>query len=121
MFRETFRNLREMPFAYFHVFRYSERGHTKSRKLGGKVPQDIIDERSRLLRDLSNRKRRMFFEANIGAAHHVLFEQKKNGMWTGLTDSYIRVKVESELELKNEFLPVVLQAIDGQLMDGKLS
>ena len=59
MFRETFRNLREMPFAYFHVFSYSERGHAKSRNLGDKVPQDKIEKRSQILRDLSQRKRRL--------------------------------------------------------------
>lgn len=120
LFRETFRHLREMPFAYFHVFSYSERGHAKSRKLGDKVPQEKIDERSEILRDLSNRKRRIFFEANIGATHNVLFEQKKNGFWTGLTDSYIRVKVKSDLNLKNKLLPVVLEDIDHLTMTGRL-
>ena len=120
-FMETFRNLREMPFAYFHVFSYSERGHARSRKLDGKVAPAEIERRSQKLRDLSARKRRLFFERNIGKTHHVLFEQKKNGFWTGLTDSYIRVQVDSDFNLKNEFVPVVLEDIKGQTMIGRLA
>jgi threonylcarbamoyladenosine tRNA methylthiotransferase MtaB len=119
-FLETFDNLREMPFAYFHVFSYSERGHAKSRKLGNKVPQEEIERRSKKLRDLSAHKRQQFFEAHIGSVQHVLFEQKKDGYWTGLTDSYIRVKVKSGLNLKNEFLPVILQDIDHLMMTGRI-
>jgi threonylcarbamoyladenosine tRNA methylthiotransferase MtaB len=119
-FMETFRNLREMPFAYLHVFSYSERGHAKSRKLGNKVPRKDIEQRSEILRNLSHRKRHLFFESNIGATHYVLFEQKKNGYWSGLTDSYIRVKVESDLNLKNEFVPVVLDDIEHVTMTAHL-
>lgn len=119
-FLDTFRTMREMPFAYFHVFSYSERGHAKSRKLGDIVPQKEIERRSQKMRDLSHRKRRLFFEKSIGATQQVLFEQKKNGLWSGLTDSYIRVHVESDLELKNQFVPVVLEEINGQTMHGRL-
>ena len=119
-FRDTFRTMREMPFAYFHVFSYSERGHAKSRKLGEKVPQEEIDRRSQIMRDLSSRKRRLFFEQNLGSTHAVLFEQRKNGLWSGLTDSYIRVNIESELDLKNQLVPVLLEGIKGQAMHGRL-
>ena len=120
-FMDTFRNLREMPFAYFHVFSYSERGHAKSRKLGDAVPQKEIERRSRKMRDLSNRKRRLFFEKNLGSKQFVLFEQKKNGVWSGLTDSYIRVHLESDLNLKNQLVPVLLEGISGQTMFGRLA
>jgi len=119
-FMDTFRNLREMPFAYFHVFSYSERGHAKSRKLGDKVPQKEIERRSQKMRDLSNRKRRLFFEKNLGSRQQVLFEQKKNGVWNGLTDSYIRVHVESDFDLKNQFAPVLLEDITGKAMRARL-
>ncbi len=120
LFRDTYDNLREMPFAYFHVFSYSERGHAKSRKLGDKVPPEKIEQRSRILRELSNRKRHLFFESNIATTQHVLFEQRKKGYWTGLTDSYIRVKVKSDLDLKNKLLPVSLEKIDHLAMIGRL-
>ena len=118
-FKDTFRNMREMPFAYFHVFSYSKRGHAKSRKLGDTVPKAEIERRSQKMRDLSNRKRWFFFEQNLGTTQQVLFEQKKNGLWSGLTDSYIRVNIESDLDLKNKFVPVKLESINGLTMHGR--
>jgi threonylcarbamoyladenosine tRNA methylthiotransferase MtaB len=118
-FMDTFRNMREMPFAYFHVFSYSKRGHAKSRKLGDTVPKAEIERRSQKMRDLSNRKRWFFFEQNLGTTQQVLFEQKKNGLWSGLTDSYIRVNIESDLDLKNKFVPVKLESINGLTMHGR--
>lgn len=119
-FEETFRNLRKMPFAYFHVFSYSERGHAKSHKLVDKVPAAVIEGRSQKLRELSARKRRLYFERNIDTVQSVLFEQQKNGWWSGLTDTYIRVQVKSDEFLKNQLLPVKLSQIDGQMMIGTL-
>ncbi|RPH95552.1 MAG: tRNA (N(6)-L-threonylcarbamoyladenosine(37)-C(2))-methylthiotransferase MtaB [Calditrichaeota bacterium] len=119
-FITTFQNLEQMPLAYFHVFSYSERGHAASRKLPHKIPPAIIEKRSRILRQLSSRKRRVFFEKNIGLIQPVLFEQKKNGWWSGLTDNYIRVKVKSDRPTKNQLLPVKLTHIDSQNMIGIL-
>ncbi|MBN1481991.1 tRNA (N(6)-L-threonylcarbamoyladenosine(37)-C(2))-methylthiotransferase MtaB [candidate division KSB1 bacterium] len=119
-FMQTYMTLRDLPFAYFHVFSYSERGHAKSRKLANKVSSEAIERRSAKLRELSARKRLQFYAANIGKKFYVLFEQKKNGYWTGLTDSYIRIKVKSDLDLKNKFVPVVLDEIDHLSMTGTL-
>ncbi|GAB4368049.1 MAG: tRNA (N(6)-L-threonylcarbamoyladenosine(37)-C(2))-methylthiotransferase MtaB [Calditrichia bacterium] len=119
-FRETYRVLQDLPLAYFHVFSYSERPWAKSRKLEPKVPREKIEERSRLLRELSFRKRQAFMEKHVGRVETVLFEQKKNGFWTGLTDTYIRVKVESEEDLHNRILPVRLEKVEKQTMLGNL-
>ncbi|MFZ0389455.1 MAG: tRNA (N(6)-L-threonylcarbamoyladenosine(37)-C(2))-methylthiotransferase MtaB [Calditrichia bacterium] len=119
-FRQTYDLLRELPLAYFHVFSYSERPWAKSRNLPGKVDAAVIEQRSRLLRELSARKRRLFMEDKIGTAPLVLFEQKKKGYWSGLTDTYIRVKVKCDLQLSNKILPVRLNHVAGNFMSGTL-
>ncbi|HDL19527.1 MAG TPA: tRNA (N(6)-L-threonylcarbamoyladenosine(37)-C(2))-methylthiotransferase MtaB [Bacteroidetes bacterium] len=119
-FQQTEDLLRELPFAYFHVFSYSDRHRALSRKLAVKVARPVIERRSRRLRELSVRKRRTYFENLIGLTETVLFEQKKKGYWTGLTDTYVRVKVKYNGDLQNRILPVQLQAVDGQTMTGKL-
>ncbi len=119
-FEETYRFLRELPLAYFHVFSYSERQWAKSRKLEGKVYREVIERRSKRLRELSARKRRIYLEKQIGRVEKVLFEQEKKGYWTGLTDTYIRVKVKARRDLQNCLLPVHLDRIDGQTMIGHL-
>ncbi len=119
-FEETYKLLLDLPLVYFHVFSYSERPWAKSKKLENKVPKEIIDQRSQKLRELSARKRRVYMERHIGEIETVLFEQEKRGYWIGLTDTYIRVKVRSENDLKNQMLPVKLEKLDNQTMIGIL-
>ena len=119
-FEETVNLLQELPFAYFHVFSYSNRDHAKSSKYFNKVSAEDIRFRSSVLRELSGKKRNFFLQKFIGKELKVLFEQKKNGFWTGVTDNYIRVKVESDLDLKNRILPVKLDRIENQAMIGIL-
>jgi len=119
-FDATYELLRELPFTYFHVFSYSDRDHNKSRKFGDKVAGAIVEKRSRRMRELSARKRRAYLERFTGKTEWVLFEQQKHGYWSGLTDTYIRVKTRSELDLSNQFLPVKLDKIDNQAMMGTI-
>jgi threonylcarbamoyladenosine tRNA methylthiotransferase MtaB len=119
-FGQTYDLLRELPFTYFHVFSYSDRQIARSRKHGGKVPKEEIERRSQRLRELSARKRRCYFQRFLGRTESVLFEQNKNGFWSGLTDTYIRVKAKSDLDLRNQFLPVRLEKIDNQTIIGTI-
>ncbi len=119
-FRETYRFLKAMPFAYFHVFSYSARDHAPSRKLGNAVPREVIQERSRLLRELSARKRRLFHQRFVGKSVSVLFEQQKNGIWEGLTPHYIRVRVKYPENLKNQIRMVRITEVNDHQVTGEL-
>jgi threonylcarbamoyladenosine tRNA methylthiotransferase MtaB len=119
-FEQTYHLLENLPFAYFHVFSYSERPWAKSRKLGRQVPKEIVQHRSRQLRMLSAQKRNKFMKKQIGTIQKVLFEQEKKGYWMGLTDTYIRVKVKSNRKLHNQIFPVSLEKIENNAMYGKL-
>lgn len=119
-FQESYQVLNKLPLTYFHVFSYSERPWAKSQHLDHKVPKEIIKARSQVLRELSTQKRHAFLKKQIGKIHNVLFEQKKNGYWSGLTDTYIRVNVESTNNIHNQLLPVVLKDIQNNSMKGDL-
>ncbi len=119
-FDETYELLLELPLAYFHVFSYSDRGHAKSSNYAGKVSREVITQRSQRLRELSARKRRIYFQQFVGTEEPVLFEQRKNDFWSGLTDTYIRVKVQSNLNLENRLLQVRLEGVEGQAMVGRV-
>ncbi|MEL6823454.1 MAG: hypothetical protein AAFP70_16975, partial [Calditrichota bacterium] len=90
------------------------RDHARSSKMDVdlKIDRRVIAERSRRLRELSARKRRMYNSRFVGKSENVLFESQKRGFWNGVTDTYIRVEVSSEENLKNQLLPVEL--IDGE-------
>ncbi|MDZ7723649.1 MAG: tRNA (N(6)-L-threonylcarbamoyladenosine(37)-C(2))-methylthiotransferase MtaB [candidate division KSB1 bacterium] len=120
LFKETYETARDLPFSYFHVFRYSDRLNNKSRLFPGKVDADIAEERSHVLRGLGARKRRLYLQQNIGRSEPVLFEQRKNGLWDGLTDTYIRVRVPSQKALENTMRRVKLKAIKDNSIQGIL-
>ena len=102
-FDETVANLMTMPIHYFHVFSYSERKFARSTKKDQKVDTNTIAERSKILRKLSERKKDSFYNNQKGKQLNVLFESQKKGIWTGLTDNYIKVPLKSDENLKNKF------------------
>ncbi|MGB2867024.1 MAG: tRNA (N(6)-L-threonylcarbamoyladenosine(37)-C(2))-methylthiotransferase MtaB [Bacteroidota bacterium] len=110
LFRETYGFLADLPVTYLHVFTYSERPNTDAGNLPNPVEPRVRSDRSELLRMLSLRKRRSFFESRMGSESLVLFESQKNREWsTGLTGEYIRVDVASSRDLTNQILSVKIK------------
>ena len=92
-FEETYNFLSKLNISYLHVFSYSERENTASIHFNEKVPNKIKAQRSKILRRLSEKKKRDFYLNNINQIRPVLFESKNNeGYLYGYTDNYIRVK-----------------------------
>lgn len=65
-FAETVRFIEEQPLTYLHVFTYSERAGTRAAESGEPVPVPLRHERTRFLRDLSDRKNRAFRQRMLG-------------------------------------------------------
>ncbi len=112
-FLETYQFLNELPVSYLHVFTYSERDHTPAALMEGVVPQKVRTQRSKMLRILSEKKRRHFYEDNIGRQYTVLFEDDvEEGYMHGFTENYIRVSAPYDPLLINELRPVKLLQVD---------
>ena len=113
LFLETYNYLSEMDISYLHVFTYSERPNTEAIKMDGVVPMNVRKKRSKMLRGLSVKKRRAFYETQIGNELTVLFEQEnKKGFIQGFTENYVKVKTEWKKELINSLQKVKLTKID---------
>ena len=112
LFLETYNFLNELDISYLHVFTYSERANTRAVELEGIVPMKKRNERSKMLRILSEKKRRKFYEENLGQTFTVLFEEDvENGMMHGFTENYIRVAAKYDPILINELKQVTLDEI----------
>ena len=113
-FMETYNYLNELPVSYFHVFTYSERDNTKATEFGDIVPKSVRADRSKKLQVLSFKKKRAFYEGQVGAKHLVLWEDEKNenGLMNGFTTNYVKVKKEYSAALVNEVQQIALGAID---------
>lgn len=102
-FLETYRFLNELDISYLHVFTYSERDNTDAIELGGVVPVNERKKRNKMLRTLSAKKLRAFYEQHHGQTRTVLFEEENKGdMMFGYTDNYIRVSVPYDKTLVNQ-------------------
>lgn len=118
LFLETYNFLNELNISYLHVFTYSERANTRAVDMDGVVPIKKRNERSKMLRILSEKKRRKFYEENLGQTFTVLFEEDiEDGMMHGFTENYIRVAAKYDPMLINELKDVTL---DGILADGNV-
>ena len=112
-FLETYSFLTDLDISYLHVFSYSERPHTQAISLPGVVPTNTRKKRSKMLRGLSAKKRRAFYESQLGTTVKVLFEnENKRGYITGFSENYIKVRAPWNPGLVNKIFKVTLQSID---------
>jgi threonylcarbamoyladenosine tRNA methylthiotransferase MtaB len=112
-FMDTIDFLKDLDISYLHVFTYSERANTTAVKLGNPVPMAVRRERSKLLHILSDKKKRAFYEQNIGTERTVLFEHEEDeGVMYGFTENYVKVKYPYDATLANTFRTIRLTEID---------
>ncbi len=113
LFLETFNFLNALDISYLHVFTYSERPNTLAASMENAVPKNIRTKRSKLLRGLSVKKRRAFYESQLGSVRTVLFEgENKSGYIHGFTENYVKVKTPWNPTLVNTLHEVELTKID---------
>ena len=113
LFLETYHFLNELNISYLHVFTYSERVNTPAAKMELVVPQNARKKRSKMLRSLSVKKRRLFYESQLDSSHSVLFEaENKKGYIHGFTENYVKVKAPWNPVLVNTKKKVILTEID---------
>jgi threonylcarbamoyladenosine tRNA methylthiotransferase MtaB len=112
-FLETYHFLNDMDISYLHVFTYSERENTEAALLEHAVTANVRSKRSKMLRALSVKKRRAFYESQIGTCRTVLFEsENKEGYMHGFTENYVKIKTPWNPELVNTLHEITLTKID---------
>ncbi|MEO9893126.1 tRNA (N(6)-L-threonylcarbamoyladenosine(37)-C(2))-methylthiotransferase MtaB [Aurantibacter sp.] len=112
-FLETYHFLNELDISYLHVFTYSERDNTLAADMVDVVPKNVRSKRSKMLRGLSVKKRRAFYESQLGTRRTVLFEgENKEGYIYGFTENYVKVKAPWNPALVNTLHQIELKEID---------
>lgn len=112
-FLETYHFLNELDVSYLHVFSYSERDNTEAAEMGDVVDKQTRNKRSKMLRVLSTKKKRKFYENQIGTIRSVLFEhENKDGFMYGFTENYLRVKTKFNKDYSNQILKSKINQID---------
>jgi len=113
LFLETYNFLNDLDISYLHVFTYSERDNTLAAEMENVVPLKVRKKRSKMLRGLSAKKRRAFYESQLGNELTVLFEgENKSGYIHGFTENYVKVKMPWDPNYVNTLHQIQLTEID---------
>jgi threonylcarbamoyladenosine tRNA methylthiotransferase MtaB len=115
-FLDTYNFINKLDISYLHVFTYSERQNTQAIEMDEVVPVKERNERSKMLRILSDKKKRAFYEENIGTTRTVLYEDDvDNGKMHGFTENYLRIEADYNPLLINKTQNVVIKGISDRM------
>jgi len=123
-FAESYSFAASMDFSDMHVFPYSIRPGTSAAHLDDQVIDTQKKERSGEMLELAAASVKKFRQGALGQVRPVLWEptQGKNcvGIWSGLTDNYMRVKADSGCDLSNLITNTRLTGLDEDWMTGEV-
>lgn len=106
-FTDTYNFINSLDVSYLHVFTYSERDNTEAVTLDGVVEISERKRRNKMLRILSAKKLRHFYEQHLNKEFTVLFEQEnKNGFIHGFTENYIKIAHPFDTDLINRSVKI---------------
>ena len=117
-FAQTLDFIRRCGFAQMHIFPYSIRPGTPAAALE-QVPKAVKEDRARRAANLAADMHRMYLEGCVGRTYPVLFEQSRNGKFSGHAPNYMEVLAEGT-DLHNQVKNVRITGTDGQVLFGQL-
>ncbi|MFM8771597.1 MAG: tRNA (N(6)-L-threonylcarbamoyladenosine(37)-C(2))-methylthiotransferase MtaB [Candidatus Kapaibacterium sp.] len=123
-FNETVELLQSLPWTYLHVFTYSERSNTDAAAMPDSVDVAVRRERTRRLRDLSEKRTQEFHRSQLGTVRTFLPEgyDSAANTWTGWTENHVAVRLAGEANMPKHPMRVLLISehsgvVDAQLID----
>lgn len=112
-FLETYQFIKDLDVSYLHVFTFSERENTLAAEMEGVVSVEERRRRNEMLRILSEKKKRAFYDRFVGKEKDVLFEAHKDkSKLTGFTDNYLKVELDYQENLINTIGKVKLISLN---------
>ncbi|ODA43565.1 tRNA-t(6)A37 methylthiotransferase [Thermodesulfovibrio sp. N1] len=119
-FIETLKIIEDLSFSYLHVFPYSRRPFTKASKMSEQVHEQIKKERVSILNELASRKRNKYLKNFIGKIVEVIVESRKNNLFSGTSDNYIKCFFKDSKLQKGDLAKIIINNIDKNQAFGKL-
>jgi threonylcarbamoyladenosine tRNA methylthiotransferase MtaB len=111
-FMKTVDFIKSLDVSYLHVFTYSERANTTALRIDDVIPIQVRQQRNKILTSLSHKKKRAFYDSQIGSTHPVLWEASENeGMMHGFTENYVKVQKPFDANSVNKMETVSLDEI----------
>jgi threonylcarbamoyladenosine tRNA methylthiotransferase MtaB len=115
-FEGSYEFCRRLKFTALHIFPYSARPGTAAAQMPGKVSENVKKQRGSIMLELAAGSADEFARRFIGQTREVLWEKearRSSGMFSGLTDNYIRTYVRSSRDIANTICKVRLTGLAG--------
>lgn len=119
-FLESVDFMKKVNFSDAHVFAYSNRKGTRADKMEGQIPPNIKDERSKIMSETVAVLKENYMKSFIGKSLNVLFEQRKDKFFEGTSDNYIKVFVQTDLDLTGKIIDVQITDIEDDYLIGTI-
>lgn len=104
----------KVDFYETHIFKYSKREGTKAASMEHQIPENIKNERSKVLMELSRKKQKAFENALIGTVKEVLIEEEEmceDGLYgIGHTKEYVKIRQKLNQKQVNQIVNVEIES-----------
>ena len=118
-FDATLSFIEKCGFAAMHIFPYSIRPGTKAAAME-QVPSAVKEQRAGRAAQAAETMRQAYLQGCMGRVYPVLFEQEKDGYYTGHAPNYCEVGVRAN-DLHNKVIDVKITGIIGEMLVGELT
>ena len=118
-FAATLVFIEKCGFAAMHIFPYSIRPGTRAAAME-QVSAAVKEQRAARAAQTAETMRQAYLRGCVGQTYPVLFEQEKDGYYTGHAPNYCEVGVRVN-DLHNKVLNVKITGIDGDMLTGELT
>jgi len=119
-FAKTCAFLEKVSFSAAHIFKYSRRKGTPADRFPNQVLSEVKAERSKKVKEITDKSQLCFMQKFIGTRMEVLFEQRQGAYFEGKTDNYMNVLVKTDRDLSGIYKTVLLKQIKNGSFIGEI-
>lgn len=119
-FESTRSFVERMPFTYLHVFSFSIREGTEAASMDSQVPRTVKRERSRVLRELIDRKNLEFRQGLVGKTLSAVTLSSGESAGRALTDNFVDVEIPESAIPPGSLVDVRVDAVEGRRTVGTI-
>ncbi len=101
-FKQTIKFVQAAKLLKIHIFKYSLRPGTRAAKMANQISEATKKQRSQWLEEVGRKASELVKQKYLNKIIQVLVENKKDRLWTGLTNNYLRVYLKSQRKLRNQ-------------------
>lgn len=115
-FEQSVEMAKNLAFSHIHTFKYSIRTGTRAERMPDHLSEKVKNQRSRIIRDISESNKKQYYTSMIGKPQRMLIERiLSDGTARGYGENYIPLRLKAKGLQKNQFVNVVIR----ELYEGK--